>query len=466
MSDELPWLFLRVVSANAATVNYIETSVNDVGGATIGAVSSNQFLETGLTYSTVTAPSSFSTYRFTHWTNSSYPATIYRDAWGRSLNSVSFILLEDTTATAHYLPATRDIDGDGVPDWYEMEYYGTLTKPASYDGDGDGISLLAEYTGGTHPLYGNSSQEGGVAYADSGLVTCNLAGYPTYTLRSVPAGTVNQSGFASPGTVITTPSLSANASFGYWTLDGARQQGAWGVALPQISFTMGSVNREAVAYLFSGDTDGDGLPDAYEQYYYGTLANAAASDTDGDGITLLAERNGGTHPIYGNSSQEGGVSWADSALATVNLAGFSRYTLSSVPAGTVNQSAIVPDGTVITTPDMTQATFGYWTVDGVRQQDAWGVALRQISFTVNGADRVAVAYLFSSDSDSDGINDGFEQYYYGTLSNGAASDTDGDGRTLLAEYTGGTNPRFGNSFQEDGVSWADSAIRAWGVRPG
>jgi hypothetical protein len=153
-------------------------------------------------------------------------------------------------------------------------------------------------------------------------------------------------------------------------------------------------------------------------------------------------------------------------LATVNLAGFSRYTLSSVPAGTVNQSAIVPDGTVITTPDMTQATFGYWTVDGVRQQDAWGVALRQISFTVNGADRVAVAYLFSSDSDSDGINDGFEQYYYGTLSNGAASDTDGDGRTLLAEYTGGTNPRFGNSFQEDGVSWADSAIRAWGVRPG
>jgi hypothetical protein len=299
MSDELPWLFLRVVSANAATVNYIETSVNDVGGATIGAVSSNQFLETGLTYSTVTAPSSFSTYRFTHWTNSSYPATIYRDAWGRSLNSVSFILLEDTTATAHYLPATRDIDGDGVPDWYEMEYYGTLTNPASYDGDGDGISLLAEYTGGTHPLYGNSSQEGGVAYADSGLVTCNLAGYPTYTLRSVPAGTVNQSGFASPGTVITTPSLSANASFGYWTLDGARQQGAWGVALPQISFTMGSVNREAVAYLFSGDTDGDGLPDAYEQYYYGTLANAAASDTDGDGITLLAERNGGTHPIYG-----------------------------------------------------------------------------------------------------------------------------------------------------------------------
>lgn len=33
--------------------------------------------------------------------------------------------------------------------------------------------------------------------------------------------------------------------------------------LPQITFTMGSANREAVAYLFAGDTDADGVPDAY-----------------------------------------------------------------------------------------------------------------------------------------------------------------------------------------------------------
>ena len=148
---------------------------------------------------------------------------------------------------------------------------------------------------------------------------------------------MNQTAIAPPGTVVTTPDLSTNASFGYWTLDGVRQLDAWGVALPQITFTMGSVNREAVAYLFAGDTDADGVADAYEQYYYGTLANGAASDTDGDGISLLAECNGGTNPLYANATQEGGVAWADSAMVTVNLAGFSRYTLSSVPAGTVNQ---------------------------------------------------------------------------------------------------------------------------------
>ena len=450
---------------HAATVNLVQTSVDDASGATIAAVSSSQYLDTGVYYSTVTAPVTYSSYSFTHWTNSSAPPPVYRDAWGRSQNPISFVLLEATTATAHYLPATRDADGDGVPDWYEMEYFGDLTRTASFDGDGDGIQLSAEYSGGSHPLYGNASQEGGVAYVDSGLVTCNLAGYASYVLRSVPAGTVNQTAVAPPGTVVTTSNLSTNTSFGYWTLDGVRQLDAWGVALPQITFTMGSVNREAVAYLFAGDTDADGVPDAYEQYYYGTLAHGASSDTDGDGIFLLAERNGGTNPLYANVYQEGGVAWADSAMVTVNLAGFSRYTLSSVPAGTVNQTAIVPDGTAITTPDMTQPTFGFWTLDGVRQQDAWGVALRQLTFTVNGGDRAAVANLFANDSDGDSINDGFEQFHFGTLANGVASDTDGDGIGLLAEFIGGTNPLYGNFSQDGGVAWADSSLVVVNLQP-
>ena len=89
----------------------------------------------------------------------------------------------------------------------------------------------------------------------------------------------------------------------------------------------------------------------------------------------------------------------------------------------VSQTSTVLDGTVVTTPEMTQSSFGYWAVDGVRQQDAWGVALRQVSFTIHGADRAAVAHLFAADSDGDGINDGFEHYYFGTLANGAIQPT-------------------------------------------
>jgi hypothetical protein len=456
---------LLIAGTQAATVNFVQEARNDSTAAIIAAVSSNEFKDTGISYSTVTAPAIYGTFRFTHWTSSSYPATSYRDAWGRSLNPISFVLLENTTATAHYLPATTNTDMDGVPDWWEMEYYGTLGNTAASDTDGDGFTLLQESQAGTHPLYPNLALAGGVAYSDSSMVSVNLAGYSRYTIRSLPAGTVDQSGSAVPGTIIVTPDLSSNVSFGYWVIDGLRQQDAWGRSIPMVSFTMAATDREAVAFLFTGDSDGDGVPDAYEQSYYGTLANGSASDTDGDGISLLAESDGGTNPLYRNAYQEGGVAWADSASVTVNLADFSRYTLSSVPAGTVNETAVVPDATEITTPHMAQATFGYWTLDGVRQQDAWGVALRQFSFTVNGADRNAVASLFADDSDGDGINDGFEQFYFGTLANGAASDTDDDGISLLAEFAAGSNPLYGNFSQEGGVAWADSGMVVVNLQP-
>lgn len=466
MKPALPITVLLLLSPmlQAATVNLVQNSVDDATSGSIAAVSSNQWLESGSSYSTVSAPASYNTFRFTHWTNSSYPATVYRDVWGRSLNPISFVLLENTTCTAHYLPATRDTDGDGIPDWYEIEYFGNLSQGAASNNDGDGLTLLTEYTGGTHPLYGNSQQAGGVAYADSALVTFNREVYPTYTLRSEPAGTVNESAVVPPGTVITTPDLT-QSTFGYWTLDGVPQRDAWGVALRRISFTMDIEDREAVAYFFSGDSDNDSLPDAWEWHYFGTTSHGGGDDLNGDGFALLQDYQAGRAPTFGYTFQAGGVAWADSALVTVNLAGFSRYTLASDPPGTVNQSAVLPDGTVITTPNMTQSGFGYWTLDGVVQRDAWGAALRQLSFTMNGADRTAVAHLFTGDTDGDGLPDAWEQYHFGTLANGAQDTPAGSGWTMMAAYEAGGSPLFPQNHQPGGVSWADSAIVVVNLQP-
>ena len=451
-------------TVRAAEVNFVQTATNDATATSLAAVSSNQWKGTGVTYSTVTAPATYSTYRFTHWTNS-VDAITYRDAWGRSLNPISFVLLETTTATAHYQPASRDTDADGVPDWYELEYYGSLSYSVASDTDGDGFTLLQEYQNGTHPLFANTATAGGIAYADSSLVTANLAGYATYTLRSVPAGTVAQSGYAPPGTVIATADLAANTAFGYWTLDGVRQQDTWGSALTVVSFTMANTNREAVAYLFSGDTDHDGLPDAWEQHYLGTLAYAGSADLNADGFTLLQDYQAGRAPTFVYTSSLGGVAWADSASVTVNLAGFSHYTFRSEPAGSVNQSAAVAVGTTVTSPSFISPTFGYWTIDGQSQRDAWGVALSQVSLTITNMDREAVAHFFTGDTDGDGLPDAWEYKHLGTLSYTASSDPDSNGSTLLADYQAGRSPVFTYTSSLGGVAWTDSTLLAANLQP-
>ena len=459
------WLGWMPASASGALVQFVQNARDDATSNYIAAVASTQWLETGVAYTTVTGAVSYGEFRFVRWSSTGDPSEPYRDAWGRSRNPVSFVLLENTTNTAHYLPAVLDADADDVPDWAEWEYFNGLAHDADSDPDQDGISLLAEVDGGTHPLYGNRCDAGGVFRADSDSVSINLADYARYQLTSSPPGTVDQSATVPPGTLVVSPDLSGNGTFGFWTLDGARQEDAWGVACPQIEFQMAGSDRAGIAYLFAGDGDGDGVSDAYEQRYFGSLAQDADADADGDGISLLAEYEGGMLPHVGNRRTEGGVCWADSANLTVNLASFHQYRLVSDPAGTLDAAETVREGTTVVTPDMAQAAFGFWTLDGEQQRDAWGVALRQFSFVVNGADREGVAHFFSADADGDGIRDGYEQYYFGSLAQDADADADGDGLSLLAEYESGLPPHIGARHVEGGVAWADSGALVANLQP-
>ena len=49
-----------------------------------------------------------------------------------------------------------DSDGDGMPDWWELQSFGTLTNTAAGDRDGDGAPNGDEYGAGTHPTNGLS----------------------------------------------------------------------------------------------------------------------------------------------------------------------------------------------------------------------------------------------------------------------------------------------------------------------
>ncbi|MCX8496814.1 MAG: S8 family serine peptidase [Akkermansiaceae bacterium] len=44
-----------------------------------------------------------------------------------------------------------DTDNDGLPDWWEIDYFGNLTKTGTQDSDGDRFNNLAEFLSGTSP---------------------------------------------------------------------------------------------------------------------------------------------------------------------------------------------------------------------------------------------------------------------------------------------------------------------------
>ncbi len=50
------------------------------------------------------------------------------------------------------------------------------------------------------------------------------------------------------------------------------------------------------------DTDGNGLPDAWEMQYFGHLGNNPTADTDGDGLTNLQEYQQGSNPAVPNTT--------------------------------------------------------------------------------------------------------------------------------------------------------------------
>jgi hypothetical protein len=430
-----------------------------------GVIVQTNYLSTSASVTTVEAPVSSDGYRFTHWTINSVR---FNDDTGRSQNPATFTLYEPTLAIAHYLPETQDSDADGLPDWYEIEYYGDLNQTASSDTDGDGFTLAEEYALGFHPRVADELVAGGLARVRSATVFVNLDLSPTYRLVSAPPGFIAVTNTVPNGTVVVTSDLwgqeNSGYRFAYWDLEGVRQQDAYGIALGGFSFTVTN-DITATAHYFptAEDTDADGIPDWFEYAYYPTLAQDGSSDSDGDGFTLAQELAQGTVPTLKDEIVPGGLSRARSVTATVNLQEALVYWLVSNPAGLINSSNTVNAGTVAATPDLWGAEnsgyrFAYWDLDGVRQQDAYGIALGGFSFTVTN-NIVATAHYFpaTEDTDADGIPDWFEYLHYGNLAQNGSSDTDGDGFTLAEELALGYTPTLADEIVPGGISRARAA---------
>jgi hypothetical protein len=68
------------------------------------------------------------------------------------------VLDTDADGVADYLD--EDSDGDGMPDSWEIQYFGNLNRNANDDADGDGVSNLVEYQQGLNPACADSDGDG------------------------------------------------------------------------------------------------------------------------------------------------------------------------------------------------------------------------------------------------------------------------------------------------------------------
>lgn len=456
-------LFLAAPLARAQVLVQFTQTSNPVGLIT----SNTSLVATGSVATTISAPVSVSGYQFAYWT---FNGVRQADYLGQGVNPAATVVTAPINAVAQYIPATADTDGDGIPDWYEYWMFGTLTNNATSDTDGDGFTLADEYLRDYNPNTPDTLVEGGISRRSSPVITLVTPGYVVFTEVSNPLGFVSATATVPTNTLQILPDVSTNGSlsgydFGEWLFNGVRVADSLGQSVGGLSVLVTSTaTATAMFYPATQDTVGDGVPDWFKIQFVGSLTNASV-DLDGDGFTLADEYLRDYNPNVPNILVDGGISRRTTAVLGYSNPGLVPYQEISSPLDLWNVFAIIPTNTVRILPDVstnglaTGYSFGQWLVNGIRVQDALGRSVGGLPVLVT-TDTVATAQFYPTTQDTvgDGVPDWFKIQYYGSLTNGAASDTDGDGFTLADEYLRDYSPNVADTMVDGGISRRDSAV--------
>jgi len=389
-----------VVSADTYKLHSVQQSlVNDVVD-----ILRDDVLEAGdgREYQTTNAPA-MSGYIFTHWFINTVQQGAFtnRDYWHRALEVATYTLYETTTNTANYLAVDVDANADGLADGYQLYWYGTLDRKGSSDTDEDGYDFAAEVAAGLNPHFHDRIVGSGISVAMGEIIACKPNFYPWCTIRSEPESAYIETirKVTHPGALVRLPMVSNGGVSLWWNYEGT-----WfgnPPATGYFDFTMPDRDVELVAYAYSRETD-PRLPHSVQ-------IAAAGSETD----TLADE-------IYD--------------LGTVaNL-----WTMLA--------------------PKWNGYLFTHWSYPSTEQssfvnRDLWGRALDRVEFEFYATTTNTANYLsLDVDEDGDGVPDGYQHYWYGSLTAKGDSDGDSDGLSFNAELQIGLNPHFHDAITSGGVS--------------
>ena len=246
---------------------------------------------------------------------------------GVGLPNVVLPMTNDTVAIARFFPA-GDSDSDGMEDWYEWHWFGSMDLSSTNNPDGDGFTIAEELVRGYSPATPDYPADGGTMLRLSATTTYrDELLKKNYMIQSDPQGIFNSlNEFVDTGTPIATPTINYGETsgyfFGYWETDGVRQANAHGVALPGIILPMTNDTIAIARFIPAGDEDTDGMEDWYEWYWFGNTALTSTNDPDHDGFSIAYELERGYSPATVDHLADGGIMMRMSGIHSVQFGYF------------------------------------------------------------------------------------------------------------------------------------------------
>lgn len=193
------------------------------------------------------------------------------------------------------------------------------------------------------------------------------------------------------------------------------------------------------------DSDGDGLPDAWEAHYFGSLSQNGGS-LGANGLSALQNFVAGTNPNDPNSGfklnialngNQKAVSFTALRAEGPGYDGLTRtYSLEASPA---------------IAPASWSGVSGFTDVAGNNQTVTYQTAGSSAPAFFRGKITLQPLNSPANDSDGDGLPDTWETLHFGNLNQSAASISP-NGQTALQSFTAGNNPNDPNSVFKLNVS--------------